>query len=88
MLATLIAIIIAEISTSSDIESDLHFLNISMMTVGLVLGACVLILWISGLKWVISTQNQRSQEKNVLLYALLFIGPVFAGYVIYFIRKQ
>lgn len=59
------------------------------LTISLLFGACVFLLWVEACLWIKCNLNNRSLEINAALVLFMLIAPIFAGYIIhYYSRKK
>jgi hypothetical protein len=54
----------------------------------LIMATCILILWIEAWVWLLEDWKGRGIEMNLALIAFIIIGPVFAAYIIHFLRAK
>jgi magnesium-transporting ATPase (P-type) len=62
--------------------------NVVAMVIVLTGLVCVVLLWIEGVGWLFSEWKNRSIEANLGILAFLVIGPVFAAFVLHFLKKR
>jgi hypothetical protein len=53
-----------------------------------IIAICILMLWIEAWVWLFENWKGRETELNLALIAFLIIGPVFAAYIMHFLRAK
>ena len=85
LLLTAVGLLVAEYAFGMRGPTPLAPLITSVVA---VMAACIFILWIESWIWLFQNWKERTVEINLALVAFIIIGPVFAAYIVHFMRAR